>query len=198
MPVGEYHYELRRHGSLHAVEDSVFTGGAIRGVRRSADGTNSLEVVAAIAADGSVQQVRISYNRGFFQRNAVYEAADETLRGSISAMAGRNEILVKLGRFREINAELALFRALLIARVRARGTPRWTGRVAVIDAATLVAAALKQSCRAADDTGLRWTYEARMGDTEAIELDPQGRLVERRASDGTLTALTDFKPLSED
>ena len=78
-----------------------------------ADGANSLEVAATLDAEGTIQQVKISYSRGFFRRNAAYQTDDETLRGSISAMAGRNEILVKLGRFREINAELALFRALL-------------------------------------------------------------------------------------
>ena len=56
-----------------------------------------------------------------------------------------------------------------------------------IDASTLVAAPLKQSCRAEDDTLLRWSYELRMGDTEAIALDNDGRLVERRASDGTVS-----------
>ena len=59
--------------------------------------------------------------------------------------------------------------------------------MAVIDASTLVAAPLKQSCRAEDDTLLRWIYELRMGDTEAIALDQEGRLVERRASDGTVS-----------
>ncbi|HTT77049.1 MAG TPA: hypothetical protein VMF50_13855 [Candidatus Binataceae bacterium] len=193
MPVGEYRYEIRRHESLIALEESEFAENRIRGIRRSADGANVLEVAASLDSSAAIQQVKISYNRGFFQRNAIYEAAEETLRGSVSAMAGRNEILVKLGRFREISAELALFRALLIARVRARGTARWTGRVAVIDAATLVAASLKQSCRAADGTGLRWTYEARMGEVETIDLDAQGRLAELRASDGTVTKLIAFK-----
>jgi hypothetical protein len=198
LPVGEYRYEIRRQGVILGVEETVFTGHAIRGTRRSPDGANSLEVAAALDAESAIQQVKISYSRGFFKRNAIYEASDETLRGSISAMAGRNEILVKLGRFHEISAELALFRALLIARVRARGMSRWTGRVAVIDPATLVAASLKQSCRASDDTGLRWVYEARMGDTELIELDQEGRLIERRASDGTTTTLSRFAPVNKD
>jgi hypothetical protein len=196
LPLGEYRYETRRYGDLLTVEETVFAGDAIRGVRRSADGVNSLEVAATLDAEGTIQQVKISYSRGFFRRNAAYQTDDETLRGSISALAGRNEILVKLGRFREINAELVLFRALLIARVRMRGTMRWTGRVAVIDASTLVAAPLKQSCRAEDDTLLRWSYELRMGDTEAIALDQEGRLVERRASDGTVSKLVAFTPAS--
>ena len=196
-PVGEYRYELRHQGVLLGIEEAVFTNDAIRGARRSPDGANLLEVAAALNAEGGIQQVKISYSRGFFKRNATYHASDETLRGSISALAGRNEIIVKLGRFREISVELTLFRALLIARVRARGTSRWTGRVAVIDPATLVAASLKQSCRASDDSGLRWVYEARMGDTELVELDREGRLIERRASDGTITTLSRFAPINK-
>ena len=198
LPVGEYRYEARRQGVLLGVEEAVFTGDAIRGAKCSPDGANSLEVAAALDADGAIQQVKISYSRGFFKRNAIYQASDETLRGSISALAGRNEIIVKLGRFREISAELTLFRTLLIARVRARGTSRWTGRVAVIDPATLVAASLKQSCRASDDTGLRWVYEARMGDTELVKLDREGHVIERRASDGTITTLSRFVPVSKE
>jgi hypothetical protein len=198
MPIGEYRYEIRRYGALLGIEEAEFRGNAIRGIRRSLDGANLLEVAAALDGEGVIQQVKISYSRGFFKRNAIYETSDEALRGSISALAGRNEIIVKLGRFREISAELALFRALLIARVRARGTSQWTGRVAVIDSATLVAAPLKQSCRAGDDTGLRWIYEARMGDSEVVELDSEGRLVERRASDGTITTLNGFAPVNGD
>jgi hypothetical protein len=194
LPLGKYRYEIRRQGVVLGVEETVFTGDAIEGVRRSPDGANSLEVNAALDNAGTIQRVKVSYSRGFFKRNAIYEASDETLRGSISALGGRNEIIVKLGRFREISGELALFRALLIARIRARGTSRWTGRVAVIDAATLVAASLKQSCRASDDRGLRWVYEVRMGDTELIELDEEGRLIEQRASDGTVTVLSGFAP----
>jgi hypothetical protein len=194
LPVGEYQYEKRRHGEVIEVEEAAFTGDAIQGIRHSADGTNSLKVDAALDADGAIRHVRISYSRGFFKRDAVYEAAEDTLRGSVSAMAGRNEILVKLGRLREIDAELTLFRALLISRLRSRGTPRWTGRVAIIDAATLVAQSLKQSCRALDATSSRWVYEARMGDSETIALDPDGRITERRFSDGSVTRLTRFTP----
>ena len=196
LPVGEYHYEKRRHGEVLEVEEAAFTDGAIRGLRRSADGANSLTVDAALDPDGAVRHVRISYSRGFFKRDALYHADGDTLRGSVSAMAGRNEIIVKLGRLREIDAELTLFRALLISRLRSRETPRWTGRVAVIDAATLVAQSLKQSCRALDATGSRWVYEARMGDSETIAADADGLLTERRFSDGSLTRLIRFTPPS--
>jgi hypothetical protein len=189
LPRGEYRYETRRHGELIEIEETSFTADTINGVKRTPDGTNSLKVEAALGAEAALGRVRISYNRGFFKRDAAYEAVEQTLRGSISAMAGRDELIVKLGRFREIDAALTLFRALLIARVRARGTAKWTGRVAVIDPATLVAASLKQSCRAIDASGLHWVYEARMGDSEKIVLDLEGRLTECRASDGTITRL---------
>jgi hypothetical protein len=194
LPVGAYHYEKRRHGELIEAEEAAFSDGAITGFRRSADGSNSLKVDAVLDPDGAIRHVRISYSRGFFKRDAVYEAAEDTLRGTVSAMAGRNEIIVKLGRLREIDAELTLFRALLISRVRSRGTPRWTGRVAIIDAATLVAQSLKQSCRALDPSGSRWAYEARMGDSETIAIDADGRVTERRFSDGSLTRLIRFTP----
>ena len=194
LPEGEYRYEKRRHGEVIETEEVLFAAGMIRGIRRSADSANSLKVDAALDEDSTVKRVRISYSRGFFKRDAFYETAEETLRGSVSAMAGRNEIIVKLGRLREIGADLTLFRALLLARVRARGALQWTGRVAVIDAATLVAASRKESCRAIDGSGLRWVYEARMGDSETIALDSEGRLTERRASDGAFTRLCGFIP----
>ncbi|MGA2411937.1 MAG: hypothetical protein ABSG46_16325 [Candidatus Binataceae bacterium] len=194
LPSGDYRYEIRRYGGVIAVEQGSVTPQIISGVRTADGGTNHLEAEAALDEEGSISRVKIGYSRGFFRRNAVYEADGDTLRGSITALAGRNEIVVKLGRFREIDAELALFRALLIARIRRRGLVRWTGRVAVIDAATLVAASLKQTCRCADDTGLRWIYEARMGDTEEIELDLEGRLINRRDSNGATVRLVAFAP----
>ena len=82
---------------------------------------------------------------------------------------------------REIDAaDFVLFRSLIIAHLRERGQMRWTGRVASIDAATLVASSNKQSARAADKSALRWTYEARMGDSEHIEIDSEGRILIRR------------------
>jgi len=194
LPGGDYRYELSRHGGVIAVEEESFAPNLIKGVRLAEGGGNSLEVEASLDSEAAITRVKVSYRRGFFRRNATYEADGDTLRGSISALAGRNEIAVKLGRLREIDAELALFRALLVARVRGRGMTRWTGRVAVIDAATLVAASLKQTCRQADEMGLRWVHEARMGDTEEIELDRDGRLVMRRDSNGCLTRMTAFAP----
>lgn len=192
---GEYRYEIRRDGAVIAIERECYCAGAITGERRTVDGANVHEVDATLDDDEKITRVSVRYNRGLFKRTAVYHAADETLRGSVSAVAGHNEVVVKLGRFREIDADLILFRALILAHVRARGQLRWTGRVAVIDPNTLVAAALKQNCRSRDDTGLRWAWEARMGDADEIELDSAGRIVRQRDSWGVDKVLVAFAPI---
>jgi hypothetical protein len=189
---GEYRYEIRRDGAILAVEEERYAAGAISGLRRTIDGANLHEVEASLDADENVRRVNVRYNRGLFKRSAVYEAADETLRGSVSAVASHNEVVVKLGRFREIDADLVLFRALILAHVRARGQAHWTGRVAIIDPNTLVAAALKQNCRRRDEAGLQWAWEARMGDAEEIELDSAGRIIRQRDSWGVQKVLVDF------
>lgn len=191
---GDYRYEIRREGAVIAVEQERYGAGVITGDRRTIDGAYLHEVEATLDAEDNVTRVSVRYNRGLFKRTAVYQAADETLRGSVSAVAGHNEVVVKLGRFREIDADLVLFRALILAHVRARGQVRWTGRIAVIDPNTLVAAALKQNCRRCDDAGLRWAWEARMGDADEIELDSAGRIMRQRDSWGVEKVLVDFVP----
>ncbi|HUY28729.1 MAG TPA: hypothetical protein VMV27_15065 [Candidatus Binataceae bacterium] len=185
LPAGSYRYEIRRGGALVAVETANFDGRAISGARRFAGNSNHYEVSADLADDSSIARVTLSYARGPFTRAARYEAVDDYLRGQITAMASRNVVTAKLGRFREIDADLVIFRALIIARVRARGQTRWTGRVAAIDSATLVAASNKQSARCASETGLEWIYEARMGESEEIQLDAEGRIISRRDRLGT-------------
>jgi hypothetical protein len=192
---GAYRYEIRRSGAVIALEEDRFANGVITGLRRTADGANLHEVEAMLDAEERVKRVSVRYNRGLFKRSAVYEAADDTLRGSVSAVAGHNEVVVKLGRFREIDADLVLFRALILAHVRARRQLRWTGRIAIIDPNTLVAAALKQNCRQTDQAGLRWAWEARMGDSEEIELDAAGKLLQQRDSWGVEKVLVDYGAL---
>lgn len=196
IPPGTYRYEIRRGGAVMAVEQARYANGVITGIRRTSDGANLHEVEAVLDAEERVKRVTVRYNRGLFKRSAVYDAADDTMRGSVSAVAGHNEVLVKLGRFREIDADLVLFRALILAHVRARGQLRWTGRVAIIDPNTLVAAALKQNCRQTDQAGLRWAWEARMGDSEEIELDAAGKVVRQRDSWGVEKVLVDFATLT--
>jgi len=191
---GDYRYEIRRLGDLLAIEQMRVSAGALNGTRQEADGRIRLEVDAALDPEGAVRRVSLRYSSSLFKRAAVYEAVEDNFRGSVSALAGRNEIVIKLGRFREVDVTgLNLFRAIIVARVRARGQPRWTGRVAVIDANTLVAASLKQTCRKGDEAGRLWIYETRMGDTEEIELDAAGRLVKRRDNRGADAALVEFR-----
>jgi hypothetical protein len=193
---GNYRYEIRRGGTAIAIEESRHASGLITGMRRTIDGANLHEVEAVLDAEETIKRVSVRYNRGLFKRSAVYEAADDALRGSVSAVASHNEVVVKLGRFREIDADLVLFRALILAHVRARGQVRWTGRVAIIDPNTLVAAALKQNCRQTDQAGLRWAWEARMGDSEEIELDAAGTIVRQRDSWGVEKALVEYAALT--
>jgi hypothetical protein len=193
---GTYRYEIRRGGTAVAIEESRHARSLITGVRRTIDGSNLHEVEAVLDAEETIKRVSVRYNRGLFKRTAIYEASDDTLRGSVSAVASHNEVVVKLGRFREIDADLVLFRALILAHVRARGQMRWTGRVAIIDPNTLVAAALKQNCRQTDQAGLRWAWEARMGDSEEIELDAAGTLVRQRDSWGVEKVLVDYADLT--
>jgi hypothetical protein len=196
IPPGIYRYEIRRGGTPMAIEDARYTNGVITGLRRTIDGANLHEVEAVLDAEETIKRVSVRYNRGLFKRSAIYEAADDALRGSVSAVASHNEVVVKLGRFREIDADLVLCRALILAHVRARGQVRWTGRVAIIDPNTLVAAALKQNCRQTDQAGLRWAWEARMGDSEEIELDAAGTIVRQRDSWGVDKVLVDYAALT--
>ena len=184
LPTGTYRYEIRRAGQLVAREETTFDGSRIAGWRQSIDGSDRSEVDAEISSEGFVTRIRLRYVRGPFSRNANYEAKDDFLRGSVSALGGRNALTAKLGRFRELSADFVLFRALTLAHVRARGQNRWTGRVANIDSATLVAASNKQSARASDSSGLKWTYEPRMGDAEEIEIDETGKILRRRDNRG--------------
>ncbi len=186
---GEFRYDLRKAGVLIAVESESLAWGLIRGVRRPASGSNVYEVEAELDEAGLVRRVVASYNRCPFTRNATYESADNFLRGNISTGGSRNDLTAKLGRYGEIDADLVIFRALIIAHVRERKQTRWTGRVAAIDPNTLVAATSKQSCRQRGSDPHIWIYEPRMGDAEEIEIDDSGLVVRRRDSRGIETLL---------
>ncbi len=66
--------------------------------------------------------------------------------------------------------------------------------MAVIDPNTLVAASLKQTCWRRDDAGRLWVYELRMGETETIEIDAEGRITRRLDDRGVETVLAGFDP----
>ncbi len=186
---GTCRYEIRRGGEIVAFEEETLSENRIVGVRRPPERPDRYQVEADINPDGTVGRVAVRYSRGPFVRNANYEAADDFLRGNVSALAGRTVITTKLGRYREVDADLVIFRALTIAHIRARGQTRWTGRVASIDSNTLVATTNKQSCRRAGDDPHKWVYEPRMGDVEEIEINDEGIVVERRDNRGTVARL---------
>ena len=193
-PPGKYRYAIRRGPETVAVEELTLACNRLSGHRRAADGNTRHEVEADLDDGGAVKRIALRYRRGPFARDAVYEAGEEFLRGSVSALAGRNVVTVKLGRFREVDADFAVFRALILAHVRARGQSRWTGRVAVIDPSTLVAASIKQSCRRLERGANLWRYEPRMSDWEEIELDDAGRITRRRDTRGAEATLDSFTP----
>ncbi len=190
LPIGDYRYEIRRIDEVVAVEETRFDGATIVASRRSADGFSRHQIEAALDPDHRVYRVTLHYSSSLFTRKASYEAVDDSLHGHISALAGRNEIVLKLGRFREVDAAgFVIFRALVIDHVRERGDARWTGRVAVIDPNTLVAVSIKQTCMRRDSSGRSWSYEARMGDAEEIELDDAGRIARHRDNRGLVSEL---------
>ncbi len=173
---GEYVYEIRDQGSPIAVETVRLSADLLSGMRRSSSG-NLYEVEARLDAGAIVQSIRLRYVRGPFSRTATYEAAADVLRGTITALGGRNTLEVKLGRFREVDAGLTVFKALLIAHVRARGQNRWTARVAVIDPATLVAKSIKQSLYRVEAEPGKWLFEPAIGERETIVVDEAGRVL---------------------
>lgn len=189
LPEGEYRYEIRRSSELIALEQESLVALKIRGTRHPATGSNSLEVEADLDDAGLITRLVLRYQRAPFVRDAIYEADGDFLRGNVSAMAGRNVLTTKLGRYREVDADLVIFRALTIAHIRARGQSQWTGRVAAIDPNTLVGATYKQSCRQMAGTPLVWIYEQRMGDREEIEIDEAGVVLRRRDNRGFETVL---------
>jgi hypothetical protein len=190
LPIGSYSYQIRQNGQLVAFEESRFDTTTIVVSHRSADSVSNQTVEAALDGDHRIRRVTLSYASSLFTRKAIYDAMEDNLRGRISGLAARNEVVVKLGRFREVDpGGFLIFRALIIGHVRLRGEQRWTGRVAVIDPKTLAAASLKQTCARRNDSAFVWIYEPRMGDSEHIELDDAGRIVRRRDNRGTTAEL---------
>jgi hypothetical protein len=196
IPDGDFRYEIRRAGELIATEEESLAAGKIRGVRHPASGSNVYEVEAELDPEALVRRVVVRYSRGPFVRNATYESSDDFLRGNVSAMGSRNNLTTKLGRYREVDADLVIFRALTIAHIRARGQSRWTGRIAAIDVNTLVAATSKQTCRQRGNDPHVWIYEPRMGDSEEITIDDSGCVLRRHDARGTDTILVSRTPLN--
>ncbi len=190
IPQGEYTYEIREQGRLTAIETTQVSHGSLSGVRSAADTSgNRHEVEAALDGDGLVQAIRLRYVRGPFSRSASYDVVDETLRGVVTALGGRNTVEVKLGRFREVDGGLTIFTALRMAHIRARGQSRWTARVAVIDPATLVARTMKQSLYQVEAQPGTWLFEPAIGERETIVVDESGRIRNHTTRTGISTVL---------
>src|SRR5260370_12286592 len=194
IPDGELRYEIRRAGELIATEEESLAAGKIRGVKHPASGSNVYEVEAELDPDALVRRLVVRYSRGPFVRNATYESADDFIRGNISAMGSRNNLTTKLGRYREVDADLIIFRALTIAHIRARGQLRWTGRMAAIHPNTLVAATSKQTCRQRAHDAHVWIYEPRMSDSENIVIHELGCILSRHDAPGIDTVLVSRTP----
>ena len=186
---GNYRYEIRRGSDLIAVEEDVFEAGAIKGVRRAVNGSDVYEATATLDGNGRIAQVTARYSRGPFSRSATYDAGEEFMRGNVNAVGGRTVETAKLGRFREVDAGLVLFKALIVAHVRERAQSHWTGRVVTIDPGTLVARSQKQTCRRKPGTDNIFFYEPRMGDSEEIAIDERGVILNIRDDAGTKIVL---------
>ncbi len=190
IPEGEYVYEIRDQGRLVAIETTQINTGQLSGARRSAGASdNRHEVEASLDGDGLVRSIRLRYVRGPFSRSANYEAGAESLQGVVTALGGRNTLEVKLGRFREVDGGLTIFKALLIAHVRSRGQSRWTARVAVIDPATLVAKSIKQSLHQVEAEPGTWLFEPAIGERETVVVDEAGRILSHTTRTGISTVL---------
>lgn len=192
IPAGEYLYEIRRGADLIATEDDRFSGIEISGIRRFVGSSDSFEATATLDESWMVARVTARYSRGPFSRSAGYEANNDFLRGTVSAMGSRTVETAKLGRYREIDCGLVLFKALMIAHTRERGQSRWTSRVATIDPSTLTAQTHKKTCRRKDGQDRIFIYEPRMGDAEEIEIDEAGRIVRIVDNTGNRIALKSF------
>jgi hypothetical protein len=192
IPAGVYQYEIRRGSDLVATEEDRCALSELSGVRRFVGNSDSFEAVAILDEHAMVARVTTRYSRGPFSRNAEYEANNDFLRGSISAMGSRTVETAKLGRYREVDCGLILFKALIIAHTRERGQVQWTSRVATINPNTLVASTHKQTCRRKGAQERIFIYEPRMGDAEEIELDEAGRIVRITDNTGTRIILKSF------
>ena len=192
VPAGVYRYEIRRGNDLVAAEEDRFAISEISGVRRFAGSSDSFEASATLDEHSIVARITARYSRGPFSRSATYEANSDFLRGTVSAMGSRTIETAKLGRYREVDCGLVLFKALMIAHTRERGQSRWTSRVATIDPNTLTAQTHKKTCRMKAGHECIFIYEPRMGDAEEIEIDEAGRIVRLTDNIGNRIELKNF------
>lgn len=176
---GEYAWEIRDGGAVVARETASLAPAWLSGARRSADGTSLYQARAQLNSQGAIERIEVRYRRGPFSRSAAYQASSDFLGGTLTALSGHSTIQTRLGRFREVDGDLVIFKVLIIAHLRARGQDRWTGRVASVDPATLLLSSPKQTYRQIDAGAMVWSFEPAIGERERIELDREGRIVRR-------------------
>jgi hypothetical protein len=192
IPAGQYQYEVRRGNDLVTTEEDRFSNREISGIRKFVGSSDSFEATAMLDENGMVARVTARYSRGPFSRSATYEANMDFLRGTVSVMGSPTVETAKLGRYREVDCGLVLFKALMIAHTRARGQTRWTSRVATIDPSTLTAQTHKKTLGQKDGHELIFIYEPRMGDVEEIEIDETGKIIGVIDNTGNRIALKNF------
>jgi hypothetical protein len=193
VPCGRYRYQFRMQGQVLAVEDACLEAGRLTAKRESAVNKAVYEIDAVLDDNGFMRQMRLRYRRGPFARSAEYQVIDDVMQGSISTLSATSPTEVRLGRFREIDADLAICKALIVAHLREREQRRWTGRVALIDSTTLSARSVKHSYVQADEQRGVWLFEPAMGEQETLEFDSEGRLQrtqDQRGFEATLTSST--------
>jgi hypothetical protein len=180
IPSGQYRYELRVQGGLTAVEDARLQPGLLTARRESLPSKATYEVEATLDESGFICRMHLSYRRGPFARSAEYRIIDELMQGSIRALSATSPAQAQLGRFREIDADLLICKALIVAHVRKREQHRWTGRVALIDSTTLLARQVKHTYAQSSERRLTWLFEPAMGEQETLEFDDHGCLLRTR------------------
>ena len=108
---GSYRYELRSGDDVTAIEEARMDERALSATRRNRDGLTTCRANAVLDDASRIVAIELRYTSTLFKRDARYRADGESLRGSISVMAGRNEVIVKLGRFGEVEVAGAAFAA---------------------------------------------------------------------------------------
>jgi hypothetical protein len=187
LPAGAYRLETRERDRLIAVETGTISAAGVAAARQVEGSDNRYEAAAELDESAQITALQLRYVRGPFARSARYELGPELMRGMLKVLAGYQAVEVKLGRFREVDGGLLIFKALLVAHARGRGLRRWTGRVAIIDPATLLAKSIKQTLYQTDEAGLEWVLEPALGEREVLRIDSQGRLLSHATHQGLRT-----------
>ncbi len=184
IQVGEYRYQITFHGEIVAYELAWVSSGRVLS-RREAVGTKDFyQVEAQLDPQGNIIEAQASSLSGLFTRSARYRVVNDVVEGSVRGVSAITPLEIGLGRFREIDFDMAVFKALVISHLEQRGAEQWTGRVATVDPVTLVMRLVKHSYSRIGRAERIWRFEPAIGEIELIELDSEGRLVRREDEKG--------------